>query len=189
RDPNDAGSQPFVSIYHKLNIFSDEINWNIGSDYLKFSATSTFAKEGDAFFESWNFFSKKRFRQFETADGKNSIITVLRYAKKYSTEFSLDDFVWFCKMGYAQVKTEILNLADLGVITYDPDTERITVTQKLYDYVNAYNEKIDYDILTMSSHIVNDDNAVLSLKDDILTLKGVESVTFSRKDNVILFPD
>ncbi|MDD4141562.1 MAG: hypothetical protein PHR20_02045 [Bacteroidales bacterium] len=187
-DPENTGAPPFKSKYHKINIYCDNIVWTQGSDHIDFTPSSTFTHEGTAFFESNNFFSKKRFREFETADGINSIITLFQYTKKAGNEFYLYEYVDYCKKSAEQIKTNLLLFANLELIKYDLTNDKISVNQKLFDYVYAYSEKKDYDIISIYSFVKSGDNGSLNLDNDLLTINGVSSITFNEKDNVILFP-
>ncbi|MDL2227298.1 hypothetical protein LJC25_01390 [Bacteroidales bacterium OttesenSCG-928-K03] len=188
RDPKKRGGAPFSSTYHKLNIYCDYVNWKLGSDEIRFTSGTSIVKEGKAFFESKNFFSKDRFRQFEAADGTNSIIQLVKFTRKKSDIFYLYEYAEFCKKGEDQVKTSLLLMSNLELLDYDLENDRITVNKKLYDYVAAYSENRDYDIISIFSDVKGIDNAVLDYNTDLLTISGVSKIVFSEKNNVILYP-
>ncbi|MDR2084852.1 MAG: hypothetical protein LBP67_07650 [Bacteroidales bacterium] len=188
RDPDSRGGAPFSSTYHKLNIYCEQLRWKLNTDEIIFTSSATISKEGRAFFESKNFFSKDRFRQFETADGTNSILQLLQYSRKYTDEFYLYEYAEYLRKGQEQVKASLLLISNFELIDYDLERDRIKVNKKLHDYVAAYSENRDYDIISAYSNVKGIDNAVLDFEKDLLTIEGVSELVFSEQNNVILFP-
>jgi len=188
RDPDNRGGAPFSSSYHKLNIYCEQLKWKLKTDKIIFTSSATISKEGRAFFESKNFFSTNRFRQFETADGTNSILQLLQYISKHPSEFYLYEYAEFCKKGLEQVKTSLLLMSNFELVDYDLENDRIKVNKKLGDYVAAYSKKRDYDIISIYSNVQGIDNATLDFEKDLLTIEGVSEIAFSEQGNVVLFP-
>ena len=188
RDADKSGSAPFISTYHKLNIYCDELNWNDTTEYLSFAPQTTFDKEGSAFFESVNFFSEERFRQFETPDGVNLLLTIYKYSKSNFDVFYLEDFAKYCKMSADQLKSSLLYIADYGIIKYDIKTDKISVNKKLFDYIASKSKKRDYDIISIYSYVKDHDNAIMDLKTMNLKIFGVDKLIMNEKNSVKIFP-
>ena len=188
RDDDKSGSSPFHSTYHKMNIYSDELIWCLNSDSIFFAPEVTFTKGGTAFFESDNYFSEERFRQFETPDGINMLITINKYVREYSDSFYLDEISNYCKISHDQVKALLLILEDFGLVSYDNKNDHIVVLPKLYRYIANKSKRQDYDILSIHSQVTNDYNAILDKKTLNLRIYGVDKLVLSEKKNVIIYP-
>ena len=194
RDEDKSGAAPFYSSYHKINIYSDEINWqdNIKThdttEYLFFSPQESFDRAGAAYFESENFFSEDRFRTFETPDGINMLIQLYNYSQISGTTFLLKDFAYYCKLPQSQVKALLLTIADYRLVEYDHNGDVITIQQKLFDYVANKSKRRDFDNISIYSFVKGDKNAVLNLKTLNLEIRGVDKLVMSSKNGVTIFP-
>lgn len=188
RDYDRSGAAPFHSTYHKLNIYSDVLSWNLNDDVIIFEPEATFSKGGVAYFESDNYFSEERFRQFETPDGVNMLLSILNYSRKNMETFYLSDIASFCKISEDQVKAILLNIADYGLISYNHNEDQITVNQKLHQYIANRSKKRDYDIISIYSEVKDGANAKLHLETLTLQIVGVDRLVMSEKGNVVVYP-
>ncbi len=189
RDPENNGSPPITSTFHKVKIYCDKLTWKTQSDTIFFTSDYTFSRESKAYFESENYFSESRFKQFEARDGKNSLINVLKfYRNSNKLNFHLTEYVDFVKQSTEQSKTSLLLMYNFELLDYDLSTDSIFLRQKLFNYIDNYAKKRDYDVISIFSVAKNEPHGFLDLKKDLITVNGVNKVTVSEKDNVIIFP-
>jgi len=87
-----------------------------------------------------------------------------------------------------QVEAQLLNLTTRGFLIYDLDDKKAKVNGKLFDYVNAKNNKVDYDVIFFNSIVNRKSNAILTLDSFELRLQGVPSVFLSDSQQVFIYP-
>lgn len=189
RDAENIGSPPITSTFHKVKIYCDKLTWKMQSDTIFFTSDYTFSRESKAYFESENYFSENRFKQFEARDGKNSLISVLKfYRNTNKLNFHLTEYVDFVKQSVEQSKTSLLLMYNFELLDYDLTTDSIFLRPKLFNYIDNYAKKRDYDVISIFSIAHNEPHGFLDLNKDLITVNGVNKVTVSEKDNVIIFP-
>ncbi|MFP4470992.1 MAG: hypothetical protein ACLFPE_09920, partial [Bacteroidales bacterium] len=87
-----------------------------------------------------------------------------------------------------QVESQVIRLAQQGFLYYDVDRKHAVITDKVNHFIDAKNEKTDYDVITFFSEVENRDNATLSLDNFDLTIRGVPEVSISDSQNVYIYP-
>jgi len=79
-------------------------------------------------------------------------------------------------------------MAISGLIYFNPETDIITVRQRLFDYAENLKHKHDYDIITLHSVTPGRDNATMNLLNFDITVHGVKQVLLSDTQKVFMFP-
>lgn len=181
---------PYFDTYHKIDMYVEALYWKLDEPKIELTMIKGPNASGNALFESSNFFSENRFDMLQGIDEINPVFRVWNYIRKTKgREFTLNEFVNYVKLPYEQVKIMLLNLSNLGFLTYDIDYDKIFIKDRLFQFINAKNKKTDYDIIQFNSVISADNNATLSLLSFDLKLRGVAQVFLSSAQKVFIYPD
>lgn len=187
---NDEGSSrsPYYDSYHKIDMYFDALYWKIDDPVVQLKMLSA-SGEGKASFESSNFYREYRFRNIQALSDLHPFYYLKRYSERVrSREFMGADFAAFMKYGPDAVHPLLLSLAAGGYLTYDLNTDKIVLKDKMFFYLNSREGKTDYDVLQIESSILGKPNAKLSLLDFNLDINGVKNVFLSDSQNVFIFP-
>ncbi|MBA3662660.1 MAG: hypothetical protein H0W61_00430, partial [Bacteroidetes bacterium] len=189
---------PFSNSYHKYDMYFEQIVWQIDEPLMAFNfLPNNF--QGEAFFESADFFTQEKadvVKGTANVSPLNKMIEYYNVSDKPQT-FSVVDFAKHIKFLATDLRPIIFKMAIYGLIYFDPETDMITVRQRLFDYAENSRHKHDYDIITLHSVIGNMtdtatgkklDNATLNLLNYELTVRGVKQVLLSDTQKVFIFP-
>jgi hypothetical protein len=190
RSADGASASPFYNSYHKLDMYFESLVFILESDSMSFEMLKGIRQQGEAIFESSNFFAEDRYYRLQGIDAINPINVMYNFVEKNNglRIFYLSELVEYVKKPVAQVKAMALNLANGGYIIYNIDNERIEVTNRLFDFLKAKSKKKDYDVIQIVSRVSGTSNAVLNLKTFDLSIKGVPEVSISDSQAVQIFP-
>lgn len=180
---------PFISSYHKLSIWADQLTWKIDEDKIVFGA-ATGATIGKASFESDNFFNETYFDDMMGPSDQHPLLAVWNYSLKVKNKtFLASDLAVHVRKPVEQVKIEMMRLAKQGYILYDFSTDQVQVTQKLRYTILARFKKIDYDVIRFASTCPgNVPNAELDINTMDMRIRGVENIAVSDSQNVHISP-
>jgi len=192
-DPKRNFYSPYIDTYHEMDIYSDVITWKLDAADVQFTTLSTGTTGNTVTFESSSYYSYRKYREIQGIDEISPVRRVYDYVGDGNYTFSINKFSDYIGLDIGQTKLMIHNLARHGLVTYNEITERVTVKEKLEDYVKAFAKKkgFDYDALMLESQVSADDrsgNAVLSLDDSRLAMRGVEQIVVSDSQQVVLYP-
>lgn len=180
---------PFISSYHKLSIWADQLTWKIDEDKITFGA-ATGSTIGRASFESDNFFNETYFDDMMGPSDQHPLLAVWNYSIKVkSKNFLAADLAVHLRKPVEQVKIEMMRLAKQGYILYDFASDEVQITQKLRYTILSRFKKIDYDVIRFASTCTgNTPNAELDIKTMDMRIRGVESIPVSDSQNVHINP-
>ncbi|MEL7020574.1 MAG: hypothetical protein AAGK47_03110, partial [Bacteroidota bacterium] len=182
---------PFFNSLHQMNIDAEKISAYLDADSIAIGQPSaSLVKNADVSFESFNYFEPSDYQRIQNIATSNPLdimkVTAERegsnfldanlVAKRINSRFTVDN-----------IQSLIYDLVADGFINYDNDTKIIEVKEKVFHYVDAANERVDYDVLKIRSQ-TNNTNAVLRLNDQTITAGGVQSIELSAKQRVALQP-
>jgi len=186
---NFTSQGPYFNSYHKVDMNFDQLNWRMDQNFMKFSG-SRGASTGNAYFESMNYFNYDKFMAMMMLDESHPLVLMRNYARKYGyDEFLIEDFANSLKMPFNEVEQLAMRLANGGFILYDMNSGMIKIKQRLYDYLSASVNKIDYDVIGFTSQVEAPlDNAYFDLGTYDLTINGIPSIFVSDSQNVVFFP-
>lgn len=182
---------PYNNTYHALDMYCESIIWKLDDDILDISMLRQQGAQSFSSFESSNYYTLDKYMKIQGIDQISPLQRVYLYCKKEGqNEFFIDEFSIFIKMDLMQAKQMIHNLAKAGLVTFEEGSGRVTVKDKLYDYVKAYAKAkdIDYDAINLVSATKNTSNAVLDLKSYDLKMEGVEKFVVSDSQKVAIYP-
>lgn len=184
-----TSKSPFYDTYHNLDIYSEAIYWKMNEPTISFESVKGSAGTGKASFESSNYFSEARYLKLQGIDLVNPLNLIKRYTDRYNVrQIGVQAFAEENLIPQEQVIAMFVNLSNRGFVIYDRDTKSALIKDKLYDYINSMNRKVDYDVLQFNSEALRSKNASLELDSFGLKLYGVPFVYLSDSQNVFVYP-
>ena len=179
----------FTNSYHNIDLNVDVLTWDLKSQEIVLSTITTSGLKS-ANFESTDYFSSEKMKELR-GNVSYDPLTILR---KY-TETNLQNYIYayeFAKLispnlTVQQIKPLLFNLVQEGFITFDEETEKIEVKEKVSHYVLSNAKKKDFDNITITSND-NKSNGKINLVDNTMTLSGVKSVPISLANSTLFFP-
>jgi hypothetical protein len=190
---SDDGLQksPFTNTFHKLDMYFEQLVWNLDDPKIDFNFLPN-NNQGEAFFESANFFTQSRYDKIRGNDQVNVLAKIAEYHKSLGidTTFTAVDLAKFMKYLAIDLRPILVNIAIFGLVDFIPESDLIKVKPKLYDYLDYNKKKKDYDIITIHSVLPGKDNATLNLVNNNFDLKirGVKEILLSDTQKVFVFP-
>jgi hypothetical protein len=180
---------PLQNTFHKYDMYFEQILWNIDEPLLAFNfLPNNF--QGEAYFESSDFYNRNKAEAVKMGERISPINRMIDYyeANAKPKNFSVIDFAKYIKFLANDLRPIIFRMAVYGLIYFDPQTDMITVRQRLFDYADNATHKHDYDVITLHSVNPGKDNATLNLLNYDLTVHGVKQVLLSDTQKVFIFP-
>src|SRR5690606_27479595 len=108
--------------------------------------------------------------------------------KRNTDEFTVVDVAKYNRDLANDQRPIDFKMAIYGLIYYSPETDVITVRDRLFNYALNAKHKHDYDIITLHSVVPGRDNATMNLLNFDLTVHGVKRVLLSDSQKVWIFP-
>lgn len=186
---NYSSQGPYSNSYHKLDMNFDQLTWRMDEDFMRFSAPRGSAI-GNAYFESVNYFNYNKFINMMVLDQEHPLFLLKKFAMLYgSDEFPVEAYADFLQMPIQEVQHQLMRMAFGGFVFYDMNAEMVTLKPRLYDYLAASINKIDYDVIGFSSRVDAPlDNAVYDIHSNNLTINGIPEIHLSDSQNVWIYP-
>ncbi|MEN0003841.1 MAG: hypothetical protein AAF798_06845 [Bacteroidota bacterium] len=182
---------PFYSSLHKVNISVDRVKAYLAKDSVVIGSKGfSIQKKADVAFESLKFFEKNEYQRFQNIGTINPIAVMKAAVYKEDTTFLqasvLAQYI-NSKFSVANIQSLLYDLVSKGFINYDEDKQIVEVKDKVFHYVDADQEKVDFDFLSINSK-TKTANAYLDLDSKQIRIEGVQSLEFSRPQRVALRP-
>lgn len=180
---------PFSNSFHKYDMFFEQIIWPLDEPLMKFGfLPNNFQSE--AFFESSDFYNLQKAEFIKSGESISPITKMIDYynANNKLETFTVVDFAKYIKYLANDLRPIIFKMAIYGLIYYNPESDIITIRQRLFDYADNARHKHDYDIITLHSVLPGKDNATINLLNYDITLHGVKQVLLSDTQKVFMFP-
>ncbi len=194
RNLKGTGNNPFMNSYQMMNFTVDNIEWNIKDSLIHF-----YSKAGnEAMLKSTDYFTKEDFIKQQMYETTNPLFEINKYTKKIgSDEFFSQDFASFIKKPSTTVNHRLMELWYEGFLDYNPNNNYVKVKQKLYDYIQYFFDKKDYDVIniiskgkerTKDAQLFPVSNAVFDIKTNQMALFGVEQIVLNERKKVGIVP-
>ena len=177
---------PFIDTYHQTEMDIGILEWSLDSSAMKFSTGMGDAV--DAKFESTNYYSDAAYRSAEGVLGRNPLSRLAKFSEQYGRN-NLPLELVASRFGSRDTKDILRTILDLhkrGFLIYNPEYKTLSLTPKLFRYVEAHYGKRDYDIIRYISNVDKGANATLHLDDQTLEIKGVPGMIISDSQDVFL---
>ena len=194
RDGKGVSGSPIINSYHQLTMDAELLEWQIDDEFIYLGSTPA-TSVSSVQFESIANYQEAKFHELQGIDAINPLMLVNKYVKKSgNNEFSARDFAHFSGYPEIQIQHYLMNLANKGFLYYNIAQHRVTVLEKLNNYVNAKLQKGDYDVIRFSSNIKQTNgsgmivNSSINLNSKDLVIQGVGIVSLSDSQRVYIQP-
>lgn len=181
---------PFLDSYHNIEIFAEAIYWKSNEKFLSVGAMKG-RSQSKAQFRSGNFFSLVEYSRYQGVGEVNPIDQLRNFILKPNKDtlftFTALDFAKHLKLDIIPVRQMLIRLSEIGLVAYNMDKQVATVRDRLFTYYNASKNRDDFDIIEINSE-VKKTNAILSLLDFRLDIKGVKEILLSDSQLVEINP-
>ena len=179
---------PFYSSFFNIELDPDQLTYVIGEDNIYFSMIVAPSQRPLNVY-SKNHFSNQKLNQMTDLNGTNILKAVFTYySKAKRKDFYLNDLAYYFKYNPDFMESGLIVLWRNGFVSYDRETGLIEVLPKLRHYYYSHLKRSDFDEFSFSSLTKNSDNLGYNLKSNTMIFRGVESVTLSNKNNIVVFP-
>lgn len=188
RTDQGLSQSPYFDTYHRVNMFFEELSWYTDQSTMILHNLQG-STQNIADFESQNFFRPAVYAAFSSESGRNMLTQMVDFSKSInSRDFKLDDFAANLHLISTAVRPAVLKMASIGLILYDAQTETIHIEDKLFRYINNKLGKEDYDVIDFHSENPEQENGVMDLMTNDITLYGIRGVILSDSQSVFIFP-
>lgn len=189
RGDEGLSQSPYFDSWHKVNIYTEAIYWDIDSDVMSMEMIRGLNKTSEATFESMDYYSENRIDKLQGIDEVNPANIVLNYVRKYKTrEFYVYELSEYMRKPEDQVRAQLIRLANYGLLVFDVNNDRVYVKDRLEALINARSGRRDYDVIQLNSQVNDKNNAILDLKSFDLLIRGVPQVSLSDSQGVYIYP-
>lgn len=179
---------PYMDSFHQVDMFFDGLYWKIDEPTIDLKMISG-SGEGQAYFESANYFRKNRFVQLQGLSEVHPLYSIKQFCEKNSTRtVYTEDLAKDMRMPPSEIRTMLIHFSNYGFVVYDSQDDKAIVKDRLYYYLQANVGKIDYDVLRFESTIKARANASINLLNYEMTLRGLAPIVLSDSQNVVIFP-
>lgn len=180
---------PYYSSYHNLDMDFELLSWEIDEPTIKFTMQRG-AAIGQATFESNNFFNENHFYRIQALDENHPLAILKKFGEYYySDEFPVEELARILEKPTSQIIQLCIRLSTDGFVYFDEESGEVTLREKLFDYLDAFAGKIDYDVIDFVSNTTAPlENASLDLRTMELTINGVPEIHISDSQNVAIYP-
>lgn len=187
RDERGFSRAPFMNTFHQIDMYCEAIYWNIETYDIEMRMIRGMSETGQASFESHNFFSDLRYMRMQGMSGLHPLIRIRNFSNEYNSRtFPVNELARFLRQDVASVTAQLLSFSFYGFVSYDADTETVTLNDRLFHYITSYAGRSDFDVIQIHSEAPI--NARLNMNNFDLHIMGVERIPLSREKNVVLHP-
>jgi hypothetical protein len=188
RSDEGMGQTPFTDSYHNMDILFEVLDWKLDEPMMKMRNLAM-GTETPVVFESNNYYRGERFERLRGLDSKSPLFRLKEMTEVYGKRtVELEEVARFMRMDMRNAHIFMMQMSILGFISYDMETRQATVRDKVFDYINNFQKKRDYDVIRFVSNTPKEANATLSLLDNALEIEGVRQVFLSDSQKVGLYP-
>jgi hypothetical protein len=187
RDDKGFSRAPFSNTFHKIDMFCQAIYWNIDTYEIDLRMIRSISETAEAFFESHDYFSDVRYMRMQGISQLHPLIMLRNFGREYGfNTFFIAEYAKYIKGDVASVTAQLVSFSQDGFLSYDQETESVTLNEKLFHYITSYAGRRDYDVIRINS--LAPINAKLNMNNFDLRLFGVDRIPLSDQKNVVLHP-
>jgi hypothetical protein len=188
RNKEGISKTPFMDSYHKLEINCDLLNWQTDLPIFELKMINP---DAPAVFESKSYYRENRYESVQGLLDYNPVermrfFCLQRAKEKFEKpgDFTLQEYCDHVKNKKDYVLAQILMLNDRGFLIFDPNTEKISVQKKTFDYWNNHMNLSDFDVMRLESIIKLRPNGTINLINNDLAIEGCPGIQFSDSQSV-----
>ncbi|MFO7851000.1 MAG: hypothetical protein ACQERS_07715 [Bacteroidota bacterium] len=184
-----TSKSPYFNSYHKMDMYFDYLSWDMDEPIITLSR-SRGASIGQAYFESSSYFSEQEFLELMGIDDHHPLLRLKEFTEWYYNEtFPIEELARYMNQPTEYVMALCVDLTNKGFLFFDRVNNEVTIKQKLYDYINAFGKRKDYDVMSIFSETRNPlDNARLDIDSYKMNIEGVPGIFLSDSQNVHIYP-
>lgn len=180
---------PYFNSYHKIDMYCRGVEWKIGDPMIEFKDIMSMDKIGNASFESFDFYSEDRYNDLQGISSVHPLQLLSNFSRSIGQrKFNIDALQEYMHKPLNQVEIMLLKLASRGFVIYDRKTNVVILKDRMFSFLMAKYNMVDFDYLRIASQVQNESNAILDLRNFDLNIKGVPVVVLSRTKNVLIYP-
>lgn len=187
-----TGQSRFFNTYHGVDIAAEELHWNVDEGKLQFRTEAGLSGASQAYFESRNYYSRKRFDDMQGIDAQNPLFQLRQYSQQNASKtFLMTDYARWMRMDPEQVMVQMISLANQGYVEYNIEKGEITLQPRVANTLMAFGGLVDYDVIQFySATVAGTPNAEIDLNTLNLDIYGLQDVIqLSDSQNVFIEPD
>ena len=187
RNEKGRSRAPFSNTYHKMDMYCEALYWNIHENEINLQMIRGISDAREAIFESHSFFSRQRYLRMQGIDDIHPLSRLSAFSREVrSRSFPLSQFARHVRRPASVVKSDLVKLTYMGLLSIDEETEIITLYDRLFHYIAANAGMADYDVIQINSYAGV--NASINLDNFDLQMNGVERIPLSNAKNVVIHP-
>ncbi|WP_157975912.1 hypothetical protein [Lewinella sp. IMCC34191] len=193
RTNSSADRAPFLHSANHFAIDANNINVYLQGDSAVVGRTSvSFQEKGDVHFESENYFNMLDYTRIRALAGFNPLEVIYRYQHDLyaaTDTLSANGIAERFQSGLTSgdIESVLFDLQSRGFLTYNPESQKVIVNEKLEHYVLSAREAKDYDRLELISSIETE-NAFIDLNAGTILVEGVKPLQFNPKKQLAIKP-
>jgi hypothetical protein len=178
----------FSNSYHKVNMAFEKLTWKLNEPKMLIS-NSNIGTPTPVVIESDYYYRMERFTRLQGFADINPLYDIRRLCSSNNRmNYNMQELSRELAFDIRGARIFAMNMTVAGFASFDLINDEVTFNDRVYDYINYYEEKKDYDVIAFVSQIEKAANASLSLLDNNLTIEGVRSIALSDSQQVRLFP-
>ena len=187
RGKNGLEQAPLFNNDQQIDIFVDQVIWDLELPQITFDMTGNDSK---AFMESKDFYKEIRYEKIPRGMLKYHPLSKMRdfVIKHRKREFTFTEYANWMGSKQMYLKPQIVQLADLGYLFFNPASDSIKIRTKLDHAVLSHLKLADYDVIRFSSQISARPNAFLNLINNTFIIEGVRAFRLSDSQSVYVYP-
>lgn len=190
-DNTPYASLPYVDSYHKMNIWAEAMRWDFPKEQVEFYMIVG-KKELPVRLESFDYFRKQRFAGIAEEIGFQPLVMAANYVQTQKVQaFSAYDLATKYRQNPTIMRNALERLSLDGYFDSDPAADQYRLSRKGIMYILANVDKSDYDNFQIISQFQSNSelaNATISLKDTLMTVRGVERFVVSDSLKIVAVP-
>lgn len=188
RQDKGLSKSKFTNSYHKVNMAFETLRWKMDEPKMLISNTNI-GTETPVVIESDYYYRQERFERLRGFADRSPLYEVRSLMNNFNKNtFTVKELSREMRFDERSARIFAMSLSVEGFGTFDMINDAVTFSERIYDYINYYEEKTDYDVIAFVSQIEGAPNAMLSLLDNDLTIQGVRAIALSDSQQVRLFP-
>ena len=181
-------STPFYSSYFKVEIYADFLYYTLNENSMSLGMIIAPHQRPLTVF-SMNYFSNRVLNELSDLNGINILKAVYTYFSRIKRkDFYIGDIADYFKTKPGLIEGGIISLWRNGFVSYDRISGLIEVLPKIRHYFMSHIKKSDFDEYTFNSLSPNSNNLVYDILNKEMLFEGVEKITLSKKNNIVLYP-
>ncbi|MEG1951354.1 MAG: hypothetical protein RRX93_01980 [Bacteroidales bacterium] len=180
---------PFMDTYHGLRMNFETMIWYLDRQLAEIGMFKMVDRKGIATFKSVDLFSTQEMGEIMQGMDRNPLFLLKQQSQREgSRQLNISDIALNFGISETSIKSLLLNMASIGLLTYNPDENKVNLLPKLFHDLAVSTGNVDFDVLEFISGSEDLIKAHLYLDSLNLQVIGVDKVFLSRKQNVYIKP-